>query len=123
MRDTAMGDRSRESGRDGLDHTSDIDRRAQMAKALARGGMDDVNVISWETAAEITPARREILRTVQTEAVDSVSDLARRLDRDKSQVSRDLSTLAELGVVCLETEGKRKRPVPAQETLVVEPLV
>jgi predicted transcriptional regulator len=38
-------------------------------------------------------------------------------------VSRDLSTLAELGVVTVETEGKRKRPVPAQETLVVEPLV
>ena len=84
--------------------------------------MDGVNVI-WETAGEITPARRELLQTVQTEDVDSVSDLARRLDRDKSQVSRDLSTLAELGVVTFETAGKRKKPVPAQETLVVEPLV
>lgn len=85
--------------------------------------MDDVNVIGWETAAEITPARREIFRTVRAEEVDSVADLARRLDRDKSQVSRDLSALAELGVGRFETEGRRKRPVPAQETLVVEPLV
>ena len=64
-----------------------------------------------------------VVREPERTAHDSVSDLARGLDRDKSQVSRDLSTLAELGVVTFETEGKRKRPVPAQETLVVEPLV
>jgi len=122
MGDTTNNGTSRTTA-DGPDRRDDTDSRAAMARALARGGMEGVNVISWETASEITPRRREILRTVQTEAVESVSDLARTLDRDKSQVSRDLSTLAELGVVSFETEGKRKRPVPAQETLVVEPLV
>lgn len=118
-----MPEETRDGSTTPRDDERDTDRRAAMARALARGGMDGVNVISWETASEITPARREILQTVQTEDIDSVSDLARGLDRDKSQVSRNLSTLAELGVVTFETEGKRKRPVPAQETLVVEPLV
>ena len=118
-----MPEETRDDSTTPRDDEHDTDRRAAMARALARGGMDGVNVISWETAGEITPARRELLQTVQTEDVDSVSDLARRLDRDKSQVSRDLSTLAELGVVTFETAGKRKKPVPAQETLVVEPLV
>lgn len=99
------------------------ERRAEMARALARGGMSGVQVISWESAREITPERRRILETLRGDDVESVTALAEQLGRDKSQVSRDLATLAELGVVTLEESGRRKQPVLTQETLVVEPLV
>lgn len=100
-----------------------VDRRAEMARALARGGMDGVQVISLETAAfALTPRRLELLRTIRDEDVASVRDLARRVDRDKGQVSRDLSELAERGIVEYEPSGRAKRPVLVQEHVVVEPI-
>lgn len=100
-----------------------VEQRAEMARALARGGMSDVQVISWESAREITPERRRILETLRAYDVESVTALADHLGRDKSQVSRDLATLAELGVLTLKENGRRKQPVLTQDTLVVEPLV
>ncbi len=120
MSDTQTNDVSSTvtSTRDG-----DVEKRAELAQALARGGMSGVQVISWESAREITPERQKILETLRAEDVESVTALADRLGRDKSQVSRDLATLAGLGVLTFEESGRRKRPVLTQDTLVVEPLV
>lgn len=97
--------------------------RAELAQALARGGMEGVQVLSLETATvALTPRRLELLRTLRTEDVESVRDLARRLERDKGQVSRDLSELAELGIVEYEVSGRAKRPVLVQDHIVVEPI-
>lgn len=100
------------------------DRRAEMARALARGGMQNVQVISLESAEKIlTPKRKEIIRTLREEDVASVRELARRLDRDKGQVSRDLQILAEHAVVHYETDGRSKAPRLTQEHIVIEPVV
>lgn len=100
------------------------DRRAEMARALARGGMDGVHVISLEQAAEVvTPRRQEIIETLGRGEYESVRELARVLDRDKGQVSRDLGLLAEHGIVRFETEGRSKSPRLAQEHVVIEPIV
>lgn len=100
-----------------------VQRRARMAQALARGGMDGVQVISHESAEVVlTPKRREVIETLRSADVESVRGLARRLDRDKGQVSRDLGTLAEHGVVNYHSEGRSKRPYLTQEHIVVEPL-
>lgn len=102
----------------------DAELRATMARALAEAGLTGVRVISIENAERtLTPRRREILRTIKHEEPESVRALARKLDRDKGAVSRDFATLCEAGVVTYEENGRAKRPVLAQEHLVVEPIV
>ena len=100
------------------------DRRAEMARALALGGMEDVHVLSLESAERVlTPKRKEIIRTLRAEEVASVRDLSRRLDRDKAQVSRDLQVLAEHAVIRYETDGRAKAPRLSRQHIVVEPIV
>ena len=100
------------------------DRRFEMAQALARGGMDGVHVLALEQADTVlTPKRQEIIEALTTDAPASVRELARRLDRDKAQVSRDLGTLAEHGIVTFDTDGQAKRPRLAHEHVVIEPIV
>lgn len=101
-----------------------VDRRSELARALARGGMEGTHVISIETAQKIlSPKRMEIVQLLQEEEVESVRGIARRLDRDKGQVSRDLGDLAEHGIIEYQTDGRAKIPRLAQEHLVIEPLV
>lgn len=105
------------------DDNARVERRSEIARALARGGMDDVQVLSFESAEKVlTPKRREIIQTLRGEEVKSVRDLARLIERDKGQVSRDLGVLAEHGVIKYETTGRAKRPYLVQEHIVIEPL-
>lgn len=98
--------------------------RGLMARSLAIAGMTGVNVIDRKTAdLVLTDRRYELMQAIKHEAPESVRALARALDRDKGAVSRDLSTLCEAGVVTYEENGRAKRPVLAQEYLVVEPIV
>lgn len=49
------------------------DRRKQIARALARGGMEGVHVLSHESAAEIlTPKRRDLIASLAENEVASV---------------------------------------------------
>lgn len=110
-------------GEEKRDDSEPAERRAQMARALAQGGMDGVQVISFESAEKVfTPKRRELIKTLRTQDVESVRDLARRVDRDKGQVSRDLGVLAEHSVISYDEEGRAKRPYLTQEHIVVEPM-
>lgn len=94
-----------------------------MARALARGGMEGVQVLSLETAQDVlTPKRYEIIELLSSEEVESVRALARRLGRDKGQVSRDLAALAEHSIIEYDTDGRSKSPRLTQEHLVIEPL-
>jgi predicted transcriptional regulator len=95
-----------------------------MARALARGGMEGVHIITLEQAKEIlSPRRKEIIETLSHEQYNSVRGLARHLGRDKGQVSRDLSLLAEHGIVTFDTDGRSKSPRLVQEHVVIEPVV
>lgn len=109
------------------DSTTPADRadiRAHMARALARGGMPGVQVISWESADEVlTPKRREIIEALRVGEVESVRGLARELGRDKGQVSRDLGVLADHGIVRYDRDGNAKRPRLTQDHVIVEPIV
>lgn len=107
------------SGRD----DSRAKRRSEMAQALARGGMDGVQILSLESAeAVLSPKRRELIDVLRAEDVDSVRGLARRVGRDKGQVSRDLGVLAEHGVIQYNEEGRAKQPYLVQEHIIVEPV-
>lgn len=99
------------------------DRRAEMARALARGGMEGVQILSLESAERVlTPKRRELIETLRTRDIESVRHLARAVGRDKGQVSRDLGVLAEHGVLAYEEDGRTKRPYLVQEYITVEPI-
>jgi len=108
------------------DHPAEEDRserRAAMARALARGGMEDVQVISLETAETVlTPKRRQLIAALRTEPIESVRDLAQTVERDESQVSRDLGVLAEHSIIEYDESGRTKQPRLIQEHIIVEPL-
>lgn len=114
-----MAIQSTDSG-SGRDRTA---LRAEMARALARGGMEEVQVISLEQAEEVlTPKRREIINQLRENDYDSVRALARALNRDKGHVSRDLGVLSEHAIVTYETDGRSKSPRLTQKYLVAEPI-
>lgn len=101
-----------------------LQRRTELARALARGGMDNVQIISLEEAHTVlTPKRRELIEALSQAGYESIRSLAREIDRDKGQVSRDLAILAEHGIVTFETDGRSKRPLLSQEHIVIEPIV
>ena len=98
-------------------------KRGEIARALAKQGMDDVFVLNRESAREVlTEKRTEILDTLKSEGVESVRHLADILDRDKSVVSQDLQVLAKNDIVEYEKVGRRKIPQVKHENVVVAPI-
>lgn len=118
----------------GVDDVSDtgiperLQKQDTFASDLNAQGYTDVLVLRRESGAEILTDRRlaiiEYLSDHCTE-IDSVSDLARRLDRNKGAVSKDLKRLAELDIIEYEGtgDGEAKRPVLKHEHVVIEPVV
>jgi predicted transcriptional regulator len=98
-------------------------KRGEIARALAKQGIEDVFVLDRESAREVlTEKRTEILDTLKSEEVESVRHLAEILDRDKSVVSQDLQVLAKNDLVEYEKEGRRKVPKVKHENVVVAPV-
>lgn len=98
--------------------------RIEFTKRLVEGGFEDVLVLQRATAERVlTEKRMELVEEVATDDVSSVRDLARRLERDVSIVSRDLDVLFEAEVLDFERHGRSKKPVLAHENVFVEPLV
>ena len=95
-------------------------------RRLSEAGFDDVLVLQRDTAEEVlTEKRMELLKELAADdtEITSMRDLARRVDRDISIVSRDLDVLFEADVIDYEQSGRSKRPVLAHENVVVEPIV
>ncbi len=85
---------------------------------IARGeqppgaGEPKVWFLSTESFAKVLSAgNRELLRVIAEESPESLTDLARRTGRKKSNLSRTLKTMAGYGLVRLES-GQRGRIVP-----------
>jgi len=103
---------------------SRTEKRARIARTLAKEGFEDVYVLDRESAERVlTEKRTAVLDHVRADDVESVRGLARELGRDKGSVSRDLGVLAEHDLVEYRTEGSRKIPVIKHETIIVEPVV
>lgn len=103
-------------------------RQDEFAGDLNAQGYTDVLVLRRENGRDVlTESRLELVAYLEGhgDEVDSVSDLARHLDRDKGAVSKDLRRLAELDVVEYEGQGdgEAKRPVLKHEHVVIEPVV
>ena len=66
---------------------------------------------SLKTAAEILDRNRELIRIICDESPGSVTELALRVGRKESNVSRSLKRLEACGIVRLIPEGRSRRPV------------
>ena len=110
-----------------MEHATAIDQtnpRTEYLQWLAESAHTDALTLRRETAEQVlTEKRVELIDHLTTAEVSSVRELARRLDRDVSIVSRDLDILFEAGVVDYEDNGRAKRPVLAHDTVLVEPIV
>lgn len=100
----------------------------EFAADLNAQGYTDVLIIRRENGREIlTESRLTIIEHLEQHETDvaSVSDLARRLDRDKGAVSKDLRRLAELDIIEYEGggDGEAKRPRLKHEHVVIEPVL
>lgn len=62
----------------------------------------------------------ELLRTIAREQPESIRETARLLDRDVHQIHDTVTHLAQLNLLRLETEGRRKRPVVWYDDLEIE---
>lgn len=90
---------------------------------LSAAGYGDVHVLSHEAADRaLTENRRALIDVIASENVPSISELARRVGRDKANVKRDLDVLAEENVVAFETTGRERRPTIKPDTIVQEPI-
>lgn len=65
------------------------------------------------------PKNVELLRTIAREAPSGVRETARLVGRDVRQVHRNLTELAELGLIDFEDEGQSKRPTVWYDTIEV----
>ena len=105
-------------------HRNRAEKRAGIARALAKEGFEDVFVLDRESAERVLTANRtELLDRLRDGEVESVRGLARRLDRDKGSVSRDLDLLARHDLVTFHENGTRKIPEIKHGTVIVEPVV
>ena len=108
--------------------TERILRQDEFADDLNARGYTDILVLRRENGRDVlTESRLELVGYLNRhgDQVESVRDLARKLDRDKGAVSKDLRRLAELDIVEYEGEGdgEAKRPVLKHEHVVIEPVV
>lgn len=91
---------------------------------LSEAGFGDVHVLSHEAADRaLTENRRALITVIASEDVASISELARRVGRDKANVKRDLDVLAEENIVAFESTGRERRPTLKPDTIVQEPIV
>jgi len=100
-------------------------RRDEFGEMLASHGYRDVLVLSRDAGADALGGKRPALLDYLKEyEPSSVREVARELDRDKSDVSRDLTRLSELGIVKY-VDGPRgaKAPRLKHEHVVIEPIV
>ena len=103
-------------------------RQDEFAADLNAKGYTDLLVARRESGRDLlTESRLALIQHLDQHgaAVDSVSDLARQLDRDKGAVSKDLNRLAELDVIEYEGsgDGTAKRPRLKHDHIVIEPVV
>lgn len=90
------------------------------------GEEEKIVVDSLDTLRRVlTPERLRILHVIKTRKPESIYELAKILNRDRSSVVKDLEYLKLLGLVEfeeLEVKGKKKPIVTYDEIIIAVPL-
>ena len=96
----------------------------EFLQRLAAAELFDVKLLRRETAEKVlTEKRMELLAEISTGEAESIRDLARKVDRDVSVVSRDLDILFEADVIDYEKNGRMKKPVLSYRNIIATPIV
>lgn len=97
--------------------------RARLARILAEAGIQDVLVVSRDTAATVlTDTRQELISCMRDGDAESVSEIAATLDRDKATVEQDLDALFEADIIEYDTTGETKSPRLKHQLVIAEPI-
>ena len=99
-----------------VEEQKETDRRWKKAlKGRSKGNTNEevISVSSFEVLGKIfSPTRLEILACMQMLKPKSIADLSRLLKRDFKNVHSDVKFLADVGLLDLREEGRRKTLVP-----------
>lgn len=96
----------------------------RFAKALTDAGYSDFYLIGAESARKVlTEKRLELIEVLREEEPESISGLAELVDRDVAAVHRDLEVLTGQGIVEVQDEGNKRRPVLRYSHVFVKPVV
>lgn len=91
---------------------------------LEKKGYDDVLVLgSQQFMSAFTTRRKEIIETIRNNPPLSVTELADKVDREKSAVSRDLGDLYEHNIIDFEVKGRNKYPVLKHDMILAKPII
>lgn len=104
--------------------------REQTKEMLRAAEADDepedvghTHVLNFESESELTrllsPANLALLRAIRQHEPESMRAAAAIVDRDFKEVHRNLTELAELGVIELVDDGRSKRPVTQYDDIEV----
>jgi DNA-binding transcriptional ArsR family regulator len=118
---TAESDESEEPWGD-----RDVSEKRKFQVRIGRAGYDDaLHTFEHPDERVLTKRRLEIVRHLadDEEAVASIRDLARQLDRNVSAVATDLDLLVTHGLLTYEQQGNRKVPTLQHENVFVTPLL
>jgi predicted transcriptional regulator len=101
------------------------DKLEERLAALDRGETPDPHLeIVYHDPADIhqvtRPKSLELLRTIVQHEPESIRETARLVDRDVSQVHRNLTELADLHLIKLVERGHTKQPVVWYDTIDID---
>ncbi|MCB9948968.1 MAG: MarR family transcriptional regulator [Rhodospirillaceae bacterium] len=68
----------------------------------------------------LTPENRSLLATIRDRHPRSIAELGKMTGRAPSNLTRTLDKLVAAGLVRMETENRRKRPVPGVQHIRIE---
>jgi len=97
---------------DALDAATDDERGLETGQRLS---LPDAEAL----ARVLSPTAIDLIRTIRAEEPASIRATAAAVDRDVKRVHRNLTELAELGVIRLVEDGQAKRPVVWYDELEV----
>ncbi len=75
---------------------------------------------SPKALASLTPKRVELLSFIKENDVESITELSNKIERDYKNVYDDLKILSDTGIVSLEREGKRQKPIVKAEIIEIK---
>lgn len=110
-----------------IESTEDFFARGRIAASLADKGslVKESKIVSFENAEDLakvaSAAKIDLFRAIRTRS-GSITDISRRLNRDRSAVKRDISVLQSIGLVDVRTTNNAghgvKKEVVACESQV-----
>lgn len=104
-----------------IERTNERWGSALKGKLKSKVGEETISVSSWDLLGKIlSPPRLQILSLIPVLKPKSISALAKAMKKDFKNVYSDVRFLADMGLIDLREEGRRKTLVPTAKYNSVE---